>query len=63
MAQGIVSRQRPATSAAKEANPKQLALTEDDIRARAYELYLQRGTAPGSELDDWLRAEKQLKGN
>ncbi len=32
---------------------------QDDIRKRAYEIYLARG-GPGSELDDWLRAEAEL---
>jgi HSP20 family molecular chaperone IbpA len=30
------------------------------IRTRAHELYQQRGGSPGSELDDWLEAERQL---
>jgi hypothetical protein len=30
------------------------------IRQRAHELYIQRGTQSGSELDDWLRAEEQI---
>jgi len=33
---------------------------EEQIRRRAYELYAQRGNAPGSELDDWLRAESEI---
>ena len=32
----------------------------DAIAKRAYELYLQRGSVPGPELDDWLEAEAQL---
>jgi hypothetical protein len=34
---------------------------EDEIRRRAYELYQQRGTAPGSEAEDWLNAEREVK--
>jgi Protein of unknown function (DUF2934) len=34
---------------------------EDEIRRRAYELYLQRGTAPGGEAEDWLAAEREIK--
>ena len=33
---------------------------EDEIRRRAYELYLQRGPAPGSEAEDWLAAEREI---
>ena len=34
--------------------------TDDAIAKRAYELYLQRGSVSGHELDDWLEAEAQL---
>jgi hypothetical protein len=33
---------------------------EEAIRCRAYELYLARGDQPGSALDDWLQAEREL---
>jgi hypothetical protein len=32
----------------------------DAIAARAYELFLARGSEPGHEMDDWLQAEAQL---
>ena len=32
----------------------------DAIAKRAYELYLQRGSVPGYELDDWFLAEAEL---
>ena len=32
----------------------------DAIAKRAYELYLQRGSLAGHELDDWLEAEAEL---
>jgi Protein of unknown function (DUF2934) len=35
--------------------------TEDEIRERAYEIYCARNGAPGSEEDDWLKAEAELK--
>lgn len=28
------------------------------VQEKAYELYLQRGGAPGNELNDWFEAEK-----
>ena len=34
----------------------------EEIRLRAYEIYLERGRLPGSELDDWLQAEHELDG-
>jgi len=37
-------------------------MTEPDaIARRAYELFLQRGSEPGHEVDDWLQAEAELK--
>ena len=33
----------------------------EEIRQRAYEIYLDRGAAPGFELDDWLQAERELR--
>jgi hypothetical protein len=34
----------------------------EEIRRRAYEIYLQRGERPGHDLDDWLQAECELEG-
>src|SRR4051812_33146288 len=33
---------------------------ETRIRERAHEIFMQRGSSPGRELDDWLEAERQL---
>ncbi len=35
--------------------------TEEEIRQRAYEIYLARGGAPGHEVEDWLQAERELR--
>jgi hypothetical protein len=32
----------------------------DAIAKRAYELFLDRGSEPGHEVDDWLQAEAEL---
>ena len=34
---------------------------ENDIRCRAYEIYLERGQQPDTELDDWLQAEREIE--
>jgi hypothetical protein len=34
---------------------------DDEIRRRAYELYQQRGPASGSEAEDWLTAEREVR--
>ncbi len=36
-------------------------LVEEQIQRRAYELYQARGAEPGHELDDWLRAEDEVR--
>jgi hypothetical protein len=33
----------------------------EEIRRRAYEIYLERGEQPGREVDDWLQAERELR--
>ena len=35
---------------------------EEEIRRRAYDIYLERGEQPGRDLDDWLQAERELEG-
>jgi len=35
--------------------------TEALIQRRAYELYMERGGEPGSELEDWLLAESEIR--
>src|SRR5260221_7748441 len=35
----------------------------DEIRLRAYEIYLERGSLVGKELDDWLQAEREINGH
>jgi hypothetical protein len=41
----------------KVSSPKR---TEARAALRAYHIYLERGGAPGDELDDWTRAEREL---
>jgi hypothetical protein len=41
--------------------PISIEPTPDDVARRAYELYEARGSEPGAELDDWLRAERELR--
>jgi len=36
------------------------AMSENAIRLRAYELYLQRGMTHGHAIDDWLKAEAEI---
>ena len=45
---------------AKEPPTERLPL-EERIQRRAYELYIQRGNQSGSEQDDWMQAEEEIR--
>jgi len=47
-------------ASAKEDSIDRLSLAER-IHRRAYELYVKRGNQSGSELDDWLQAEDEIR--
>lgn len=53
------SKPRPKPSSAATGPVPDL---EQKLRQRAYELYESRGREEGHELDDWLTAEVELKG-
>lgn len=44
----------------KKTRAAKTAPTHEEIAFRAYEIYLQRGGAPGDALQDWTRAEREL---
>jgi hypothetical protein len=50
-----------ATPSPQRATAPDLGPDRDQIAQRAYYLYLDRGRADGSALDDWLRAEKEIR--
>jgi hypothetical protein len=41
---------------------EQKEISQEDIAQRAYELYVQRGEGVGTDVEDWIRAEKELGG-
>jgi hypothetical protein len=49
----------PAPARAKKLVTEELSL-EEQVRCRAYDLYVERGNESGSELDDWLQAEDEI---
>ena len=53
---------KPSTPAPKSGESSVLIPSEQQIQQRAYELYEQRGRTDGHELDDWLQAEREIKG-
>ena len=46
-----------------QTSKKNTKVTEQNIRKRAFEIYLERGAVSGNEEDDWLQAEKELKNS
>ena len=51
-----------------DSRPRRVAIleppsVEEEIRQRAYELFEARGGQQGHELEDWLRAEQEIKGS
>ena len=42
-------------------NNTETSLDRSAIAARAYELFRARGGEPGHDVDDWLRAEAELR--
>jgi hypothetical protein len=53
--QGRRIQRQPGDSSAKHAP------SQEQIRGRAYEIYLERGSHPGSEVEDWLQAESEFE--
>jgi hypothetical protein len=51
---------RPIQSHAEDASANR-APRREDIRHRAYEIYLERNGHADDALDDWLRAERELQ--
>jgi hypothetical protein len=35
--------------------------SSEEIRNQAYAIYVARGGTPGDDLEDWLKAERELK--
>jgi hypothetical protein len=54
-------RPKPVASEVSEnAAPLPRTVTAEQIAVRAYQIYQERGDGPGSDVEDWLEAERQL---
>jgi hypothetical protein len=38
-------------------------VTDDEVARRAYTLYLERGAGDGHDVDDWIQAVRELRGD
>lgn len=57
------SRKKAAKSPARKSRnqgPSSARPSVEEIRLRAYEIFVERGQADGQDLDDWYQAEKEL---
>jgi len=61
MAQETAAKMQKAVAQEPAKETPRREATDEEIRQRAYEIYLARGAAPGFELDDWLQAERELR--
>lgn len=59
MSQATGTKATPIAGTSKEISQNEP--TTEQIRQRAYEIYLSRGGAPGDEFQDWLQAESELR--
>ncbi len=51
----------PLAKSAAAAMPTEQLPLEERLQKRAYELYVLQGNESGSELDDWLQAEDEIR--
>ena len=63
MGRPATAQQRTPLPATQKVELKHPTITEDDVRRRAHEIYLKRGTNPGDEVGDWLQVERELQAN
>lgn len=47
---------------ASKSNVSKRIISEEDIRNRAFEIYLENKNSSSTELDNWFYAERELSG-
>jgi hypothetical protein len=53
----------PRANGKQVAAPRPIHLTAEEIARRAYEIYEREGRQAGRELENWLRAEAELRAD
>ena len=59
-ASGSTEAKQLSTAVGEEERSVVNSAREQEIKRRAYEIYLGRGEEPGRDLEDWLQAEREL---
>jgi hypothetical protein len=57
----IMAERKPQNPRVRKSTIKTVEMSK--IARRAYELYLARGGVHGRDVEDWLAAEQELRGN
>lgn len=57
---GSTEAEQPSTEVGQGERSVGSSAREQEIRHRAYEIYLERGEQSGRDLDDWFQAEREL---
>lgn len=62
MAKTARSKEEPIADSSPESSVEALQSTptQEQIAARAYQIYLERGETQGDPMSDWLQAEREL---
>jgi hypothetical protein len=47
-------------SASSETSTSGIRVSVDDVRVRAFHMYQKRGSKHGYDIQDWLKAERQI---
>jgi hypothetical protein len=59
--QAMQASPQPVEAAQTQGITQDGSVSPDDVARRAYDLYQQRGSGDGGDLDDWLQAERDLQ--
>jgi hypothetical protein len=59
----MAKRKKQPTSVSRDPSekPDAIQITQAAIATRAHEIYRARGGAHGSDMEDWLQAEREIK--
>jgi hypothetical protein len=62
VAKGKTTKTRPTAAArSPKSRARAAAFTTSDVARLAYDFYLARGSEPGHDVEDWIRAERMLR--
>ena len=57
----VKSKSKSLTKAPARIGTTRRQAAYDQIRQRAYEIFLSRGATDGQDVEDWMRAERELQ--